>query len=1160
LLKLLSLAIALAGFGGQPKEPGEPAPTASSAAVLDQCAKLVTAKSYEQAIELAKPLADDQSSKDLAGRAAAWRLIADTLAQEGKADESIAAWKFCTAQWALLGDGPGQIQADVFILALSKPGSADATAALDAAITLTKEEQKRPLAAEDKLQQSFPFLNVASRFDECEKLARTVLDLEAASHRGGLQAATAMYNMGRLAFNRSQFATAVDWFQKAIGIRETLLPNSVPLGDAYIYLSDSLRLLKKNEQAADANRKALAVLLRVNPRPNLLATAWLQQGFALESTKPDLAIKSYQAAAEIFDKPPGNPERVAVCWIHVGISFNNLGRTKESLVWLSKAATKLHSIPTKTLAIGRDFVKLGESESNLECYDIALGYFMEAYSIESASAPGSIELANLEIDLGQTAQNMGDMRTDWYQKGIGIFESKEPNSADLSLAYNDLGEELWEIGQLSDAETALTKALSAARKVDDPMLTAYALENLANVASDRKDFDENERLLHQALPLALRSDDTQAIGDVYGLLGSAADDRGHLQEAIHWYELSRQFFEKREPGSIDLSIAYDDLGLCASREGKWTVAEEWYGKGLAIREKIEPGSLRIAEAKRHSADLALKRHQYDRAVAFALEAKAIETSKAPGSLALELTCGLLAQSYLARGDLGEAESNAAIACECLDFQRSLGSTSESAKALRVERDEATGPELLLECQCRRNESRAALATVERFRGRSLADFLFENTTSFAGGDSPPEELLRRQADLSTKIRAAQIKLKRADATDRPTILQSLNYLRADQRDLEAQIRSASPRYAALKYPLPLDAAGVQQALDPGTLLLSYCFTNDSAWLFAVTSTSLRLVKLGASPSEISSRMTGYEGELSSEAPCLKDGASLFQLLVAPVMPEVRKCSRLLICPQGPLAFIPFSSLVVSGQGENLQKAVFLGDLRPISITASVTALVQERRPAAGETDRNIELLVMGDPAYSDAEIQSKNLSSTLSSLHSMRPGLERISGQPGGVSLFEQQATISNLLLQGPKAKIIHIACHGKAIPSDPLSSWLALTPSSGDDGMLTAGDIIGKLRLNADLVVLCACESAMGQSTKSEGIDGLTRSTLIAGARSVVSSLWLADVGASDRLMQSFYSHLRKGENKDVALQAAQKELRSDSRYRHPRFWSTFILTGDYR
>ena len=163
------------------------------------------------------------------------------------------------------------------------------------------------------------------------------------------------------------------------------------------------------------------------------------------------------------------------------------------------------------------------------------------------------------------------------------------------------------------------------------------------------------------------------------------------------------------------------------------------------------------------------------------------------------------------------------------------------------------------------------------------------------------------------------------------------------------------------------------------------------------------------------------------------------------------------------------------------------------------------------------------------------------------------------------QATEEKAKALGEQGSLIHFACHGLADEASPLDSSLALTvparwQSGRDNGLLQAWEIFEQVRIDADLVTLSACRTAVGKEMSGEGVLGLTRAFQYAGARSVLASLWNVSDESTGELMKRFYRHLRQGRSKDVALQLAQVEMIRRPALSHPYRWAAFQLAGDWQ
>ncbi len=147
--------------------------------------------------------------------------------------------------------------------------------------------------------------------------------------------------------------------------------------------------------------------------------------------------------------------------------------------------------------------------------------------------------------------------------------------------------------------------------------------------------------------------------------------------------------------------------------------------------------------------------------------------------------------------------------------------------------------------------------------------------------------------------------------------------------------------------------------------------------------------------------------------------------------------------------------------------------------------------------------------------------------------------------------------------RFIHFATHGVVDPRRPEMSGLILSLIDNrgrkQDGYLRMGDIY-KLTLAADLVVLSSCDSALGKDMDSEGIIGLPRAFLYAGAKSVIASLWKVDDQASAKMMSELYAGINRGESPASALRKAQLQMALDERWSKPYYWAAFSVQGDYQ
>jgi len=342
------------------------------------------------------------------------------------------------------------------------------------------------------------------------------------------------------------------------------------------------------------------------------------------------------------------------------------------------------------------------------------------------------------------------------------------------------------------------------------------------------------------------------------------------------------------------------------------------------------------------------------------------------------------------------------------------------------------------------------------------------------------------------------------------------------------------------------------------------------------------------------------------------GRRLYDLLVAPVEDLVAGEARLLLLPEGPLHLLPWAALrrrAAAAPAGEAAAETYLAEWKPVQLALSATAYAElkrargeappgeahaarahlepDHRPAVGHAGAaaglgRATLAVFGDPRYRRASAGADSSSpdpawraaatrgcrfEPLPQTRREAEEIGRLWGDGARVYLGEQ-ATEERVKAVAPEVGVLHVAAHGCLDERFPLNSALALTLSEGaaesrDNGLLQAWEIFESLRLSADLVVLSACDSALGKEVAGEGLLGLTRAFHYAGARSVAASLWQVPDEATADLMVRFHRHLRQGEGKGEALRAAQAELLAGAageEARAPYFWAGFQLFGDWR
>jgi len=474
--------------------------------------------------------------------------------------------------------------------------------------------------------------------------------------------------------------------------------------------------------------------------------------------------------------------------------------------------------------------------------------------------------------------------------------------------------------------------------------------------------------------------------------------------------------------------------------------------------------------------------------------------------------------------------------------------------------------------------RAALFVSEWARARGLLDAVAE-----AGlGRRADPALADEEAELRRQLRAVENESRQllADAppADRQRLARERRHLLRGCHRLRSKRLLADPRYSALARPRVLPADEIQgRLLDEDTLLLELALGDRRSFLWVVGRDLLATFELPPRAEiEAAARRTHALLAASSARPARGPTelalAELGDLLLGPAAPLLDG-QRLVVVPDGALFYLPFGALSVGG--EPLLDGHEVVTVPSASILA---ALREEREKRPPPLDR---VAVFADPVFSAADprvsggasgapasaSRSGQEASRFPRLSFSRNEAEAILARAPGDGVFAAfgfDASLDNVEnVDLSRYRILHFATHAVLDAETPELSSIVLSLVDRDgharDGYLWGPDI-GDLALSAELVVLSACETALGKEVRGEGVVGLTRSFLAAGAGRVLVSLWRVDDRATSELMDRFYGALFDGRSAAAALRQAQLDLRAEPAWSAPYYWAGFVLQGDWR
>ena len=808
---------------------------------------------------------------------------------------------------------------------------------------------------------------------------------------------------------------------------------------------------------------------------------------------------------------------------------------------------------------------------------------------------------------------------DFYDRALPLL-TLHADREQRAIAVNDLALAWREVGEPALAESGYEQALKLFRELGDVRNQAAVLHNLGRLARRRGRPVEALELLRQAEEQWRRVADSRQLVDTLNVLGEVYAALGEAEMALDHHHQALELLDPRsEP--LDRAITLSFVGRARLEAGDLAGAAAAYGESLALREAggdevgqaTARAGLGLVEGRRGNPRRALELYQQALAV--------FERRESPLRRAIVLNN--LAWIYNRLGEAEQAselhqqalllfqqiESHEGAATSLLGLARAHRQLGQVERALRhaeaalaqiervLELGEATARadlqvpylssrqayfdlyiDLLME---RHRQAPAAgydalaLATSEQARARHLLAIL---GTAPAPGDGSPPALLERQRTLSEEINAGDRELRRRRSANPGATLAAAER-RQRQRLTEyhrtvQRVREHSPWHASLRRPRPLAVAQIQQLLDDDTLLLEYHLGEDRSHLWSVSRRQLESYELPprAEIEPLARRAYGLLMEsdrITHRVPARRAMEQLADTLLTPVVE--RLAGRLAVVAGGALEYIPFAALPLPAAPQ-----------RPLVVeheivrlpSASVLAALRER--AAGLTPPQGLLAVFADPVF-DRDDQrlgrTRGPSTTQPSgfnrlPHSRREAedirhLAETHGEGSVLAALGFDAHRQRVLKGGlADYRILHFATHGVLHADHPELSSLVLSRYHADgsprEERLPLHEIYS-LRLAADLVVLSACRSALGEEVRGEGLLGLPRGFLYAGAARVLVSLWNVHDESTADLMARFYRYLLVDDmSPAAALRAAQLSMLAEPRYA-PAQWAAFVVQGDW-
>jgi len=764
-------------------------------------------------------------------------------------------------------------------------------------------------------------------------------------------------------------------------------------------------------------------------------------------------------------------------------------------------------------------ISLGFIEYRKADWQTCIDFLTEAYSLLDERAE-PMQMGRIASTLGASFIENGspELAVGQYQRALDYYrQTKHPGA--ISYAAYGLGRSYFLSGDLDQATTYFQQALEIGRS-EPPLMTALVLEYIGRVHIERGEYAAALKTLKPLHKIYTDAHNAKEAAHVRALMGQAYDRQGIFAPAKANYEEALNAFAGLTD-RVNQAAVYYALGELEMKQKNYDAATDYLKKSIDVTEDMR----RVATSQDLMAAFSASvQDRYD--------------------------------AYI----------------ECLMQQHEQQPSGEFAIK--------------------------AFETSELSRARTLADMLLSFQTNLAPGVDP--KLAARQRALRQALRNKENdKIDLLAKTATPETLKAFEEetarLEAEYNQVNDAIRSRFPSYDELSRPTAWDLQHIQEKIpDDDAVLLEYSLGATNSYAWTITRNEFKSYKLP--PQNVIKEAVQRVYPLLSKAPApgaenelAQAIAKLSQLVLAPIAASLNK-QRIIVVADGALNYVPFQLLQASPDAkEPLVSKYEVINVPSASILGQLRQEKQQRRP------RSKILAMFGDPAFDSNYAQLKDSTaadsvavvsergpralrnveinadtfdpSTIQPLAYSKFELKNVSEIAGPKTFVASGFNASRQMLETmdlSKYSILHFATHGLLDPQNPQRSgfFLSTVDTAGhrQDGFITMQDVY-RLQAPVDLVVLSACRTGLGKEVRGEGLIGLTRGFMYAGASSVVASLWKVDDEATAELMKYFYANmLQKGMRPAEALRAAQNTLRQDPQWASPHYWAGFTLQGEFK
>lgn len=893
----------------------------------------------------------------------------------------------------------------------------------------------------------------------------------------------------------------------------------------------------KLDSAVAVLRKALPIQLEMHDSALAGATMSLLGAVLTDLHRGDAALAPLTRARDTFRSLHDNA-LLALALERLARAYYSLNRTADAGPQLAEAALARLSVPDSGMA-QTDWGGAG----NMFYYAHRRPEAVSAYRQEAALARALGDTAAA----GKAFANVGFVESELFafdsalvafRTGLPFVRAARDSRLEL-LILRSMGEAYYRVTQLDSSVTVLRSAIALATTLRDSSSLAVAHNDLGTTFDEMGRPDSALAHLRQSLPISLTGQNFRLAGTTSTNIGNILSHQPATRDSALWYYRQGLTWQLQAKDTANAGVT---LGNIASWFGPMQPdsALRYYRRALTFRRAAgdRPGEAIVLSKLGQMLSFTGQADSARRTLEAALTG--LRAVRARGYEVIALAD--LAHLYHRDPKLRNLARAVAYYDSAMTLSTAIAASAGGDADRVVYRENATDvvEDWALAWIARAKEgidpgvaARAALGVAERGRAQALLQLMH--------GGSPATQSAATLSDEAWDV---------TRVTARPGTALAVYLVTRDTLLLWVTAPGAE-RGVLLSLPIPRDALT--------DLVAQYRAAIGVSGGTVAARLSARSAPLEDLERSGTAGASGASGGAASPAAA---GKALADAILGPrLLHYLEGVRELVIVPHGALAMVPFGALTIPGD------SLPLGQRVAVRYAPSLAVLFAAEQRAGAPGDRPPPggwpgTIVVGNPRM--PTVRTRDQAVPLSQLPGAAVEGRWVASRLKVAALTDTAASESSIRARLARAPLIHLATHGYAYATEAQSreSFVALAPGAGQDGLLTVGELLDDpaLTLTAELVVLSACQTGLGDLKQAEGTVGLQRAFLARGARSVLVSLWNVSDEATSLLMQRFYTHWLEDSDKPSraeSLRRAQGDVRARPEFRDPRFWAAFQLVG---